>query len=157
MVNVLDIAGGKLAIYTSPGAGTDDAPLFSPLANLSRVKLHSDLDYPTILSVTTGTLSTASLPLIAANGSQLSTVTLFAHGRPGIPWVFGRFQIGGVWVSAAGTVIVQADTNQQFPRTVALGADATHVLAHIHGIAAQFSTMPAISLPWAVYVTDVLP
>ena len=57
MPDVLDIdaAAGKLAVYTSPGAASDDAPLYAPASYLSRIKLHSDLDYPKIVAVQTGT------------------------------------------------------------------------------------------------------
>lgn len=155
MVDVLDIdaAAGLLAVYTSPGAGSDDAPLYSPLANLSRVKLHSSLDYPKIISVTTGSIT---LPAVTVNTRRLVTNTLFAHGQSGIPWVFGKVSLAGVWVSLCGTAIVQSDSGNFFPRTLSLGADATNVLAHENGICGQFNSMASLTLSYEIYVTDVL-
>lgn len=155
MVDVLDIdaAAGLLAIYTSPGAGSDDAPLYNPTANLARVKLHSSLDYPKIINVVTGSIT---LPAVTNDTRRLVTHTLFAHGQSGFPWVFGKVSLGGVWVSLAGTAIVQADSDNHFPRMLAIGADATNVLAHENGMCGHFNTMASLTLSYQVYVTDVL-
>lgn len=143
-----------LAIYDDPSATGNLDVLANPAAHLAAIRLHSSLEYPKILSITTGTLS---FPSIAADNRRLVTTTLFSHGRTGgIPWVFGRAQLGGVWVSLAGTLVLQADSVGRFPRTLALGADGTNVMVHENGIAHHIGTMAALSVPYAVYLTDVL-
>ena len=166
MPDVLDIdaAAGLLAVYTSPGAGTDDAPLYSPPANLSRIKLHSSLDYPKVVSVFTGTKTLAGL---AANTRRNTTYVLAAHGRAGIPWVFATATLGGVPISLSGSVPVFVDTpqtffgatnNQGFPWMVAIGADATNILLHENTMTpyGPAGPWPSVSFAWKVFVTDTI-
>ncbi len=154
-----DARAGKLAIYT----GDNDAPLYNPGANLARLKLHSDFEYPKIIRVFSGTLS---LPFVASNTRRNVTTTLAAHGVPGgIPWVFGTITLRGINISLSGTVPIQNDSvggspegYAGMPRTVALGADATNVLLHenVLGYYGTVNGLPGISFSYRVMVTDTL-
>lgn len=151
----VDGQAGKMAVYN----GTNRAALDNPSANLSLLKLHSDLDYPKIISVQTGS---TTFPSITANTRRNATSTLFAHGRPGIPWVLGKLTVGGVTFAWSGSVPIQVDDAAAgyggFPRTIALGADGTNVLVHENGISRNSgAVLGAITIDWTVYVTDVLP
>lgn len=143
-----------LAVYTDASATGNVDVLANPGAHLSAIKLHSSLNYPKIIGVQSGT---TTMPAVAANTRRLVTSTLFAHGRPGIPWVLAKATIGGVMVPVCGTLVLQKDSVGRFLRTIAFGADATNVLLHENGLAHNLGTVAAITIAWTVYVTDVLP
>lgn len=149
---------GKVAIWT----GTDDDPFNDPLANLSRVRFHSDLFYPKVIyevgSDDAG-MDTLDLPSRSANSSSNNsghpTHTLFSHGLSGTPLVFGYVVIGGEHVPLAGSVPVQW-TSHGWCRLCALGADDTNVKIAESFFCYQSSGFSAISLDWRVFVTDTV-
>lgn len=166
MAVVFDAHGGvgKVACYTVPDNNiADDAPLTNPLGNLSRVKFHSDFDYVRVLSVWEGTLN---LPAIAVGSTALRTAsyTLFAHGRPGQPWVLGDLVTQGQRVAFLGSVPVQQPARfgpvDPYARFVSLGADGTNVIAYeycpLPGARNDWAGLSAISIPIRVFVTDEL-
>lgn len=151
-------AHAALAVYDSASPTGDLDVLANPGLHLPAIKLHSSLHYPKIVLVQTGT---TTFPAITSNTRRNATSTLFAHGRGGIPLVFGELTVGGVPIAWAGSVPVQVDDASGgffgFPRTIALGADGTNVLVHENGISRDTgSNLGSIALSWKVYVTDLL-
>ncbi|WP_072389903.1 hypothetical protein [Hyphomicrobium sp. CS1GBMeth3] len=139
---------GRVAIWT----GEDDDPFNDPLDHLSRVKYHSELGYPKVISEWTGNVNFTARTSWnpgdggAVNGWRTSdsvrvvTHNLFAHGLSGQPWVLGSVNIGGVDVAFTGSVPVQmgvrsssssgapsGDGKNPWARWVTLGADGTNV------------------------------
>lgn len=142
---------GVVCIHT----GADDV-VNTPTADLSRVLFHSALEYPALIRTEP---VTKTLDGRLTNTVLLTTHTLFAHGRPGTPFVAGYItNLGNV--ALAGTVPIEVYSNG-FGRFVTLGADATNVLLH------EYTTIPntlpggalntaSISLSMVIYVTDLL-
>jgi hypothetical protein len=161
---------GVVAIWT----GDDDDPFDTPLDHLDRVKFHSSLAYPKVISEWQGTVNFPRRSRF--NGSiwvsddPISTVsyTLFAHGRSGQPWVLGSANIGGQNVAMVGSVPVQQAVSAadgkptNWVRWVSLGADDTNVyvyeytvIRHINSSGSSASNnMPAIDIDFTVWVTD---
>lgn len=146
----------RVAIYT----GADDV-FTNPLADLSRVLFHSDLDYPHIISIHTGTVT---LPAMSADTRRDAVTNLFAHGKAGTPMVFGLLtNLGGADIALQGSVPV-AMNPYGFGRWVTLGANTTHVLMHEQSVAQVFASITpatgngyaALTLNWKVYMTDTL-
>lgn len=148
-------ATGVVAIYEGP----DDAPFMDPLNHLSnnRLKFHSSLDYPKIIHEQTVTLSLGSRTSI---GTHRNSFNLFAHGRPGIPWVLASLNIGGISVAAVGSVPVQqAAVYTRWARWISIGANDTYVTAFEYCVvprAAPNYEFSSISVPITVWVTDEL-
>lgn len=142
-------ATGNCAIWTG---GEDNAPLNDPMNNLHRLKYHSALDYPKVISEWADNVTFAArtewMPSLSGGSgawgttetTRVVTHTLFAHGRGGQPWVLGSIKIGGIDVAFTGSVPVQqgvlsnasngaaaGDGKHPWARWVTLGADATHV------------------------------
>jgi hypothetical protein len=150
MTMKIDGIAGKAAIYT----GNDDAPLTDPRNNLARLKFHSDLAYPSIIAEYTGSLTMGAT---TTNARRLVTNRVRAHGRPGIPWVLGSFTVGGLAISACGTVPVQQDINAYgFARWLALGADGTDIIIYENAIGYAGQQLTPITIQWRALVTDVL-
>lgn len=156
-------ATGSVAIYTVPTVdSTDDAPFTNPLANLSRVKFHSALDYPKVIEERTINLS---LPLRTTEGEFTASYNLFAHGQAGFPWVLASFRIGSLNVAATGSVPVQkalkyraasAGDPTPWPRWISIGATSTMVTAYEYTVLADNARVAAITIPVTVWVTDEL-
>jgi len=164
--------GGDVSIYE--GNPADESPHTSPLTNLSRLKFHSDLAYPKIIAEQTvnvtfpaRTVVSGGINTAPAHTTTQST-TLFAHGRPGFPWVLASVTIAGNKVPFCGSVPVQmatyygdGTTERPWARWVSVGADATHVTAFEYTVVDRLSAtgfsecrLPAITLPITVWVTD---
>lgn len=150
-VYVLDIDGtrGKAAIYTVDSATpTDDAPLVTPRSYFSRLRFHSDFDYPRVAG---DQQVSVSIPALGNNAERQQTYQLFAHGKTaGIPLVLGailstRSDYTGWFPLAASTPafdggsFVGLDSSlhaitlpgEPFShQMLSLGANATHVLLH---------------------------
>lgn len=114
------VGDGKAAIWDDE---TDTAPFDDPVANISRVKFHTDLDYDAALVAWTGTLSLPSRTVLSA----VNNITLFAHGQAGTPYVRGAVLIGGQWTDVVGSLPVSV-TDKGFIRCISLGSDGTNVL-----------------------------
>lgn len=141
---------GTVAVYDETTAG--DAPFTDPLSNMTHVRFHSALTYPSIIGVQTGTLS---LPSRSASTDTLAQHTLFAHGRAGTPLVFGWITAGGVKVGLAGSVPIEMEAHG-WGRWLSLGANATNVIIAENAFAGYYSGFSAVSVSWTVYLTDVL-
>ena len=158
MPGVFQCKAGKVAVWDG---GTDDAPFNNPRGNIARVKFHSDLSYPKIISVRSVSIT---LPAMQQNANIAQSYVLFAHGRPGIPFITGRMILQSQKVPFVGSVpvAVRASTNQNpgFARWLTLGADATNVIVYEQSRAASvpsapsFTIFPAVTIPIVVYVTD---
>src|SRR5690606_33553241 len=74
MAAVFDIDGaaGVFAMYDEPPSGPVDAPLYNPMAHLSRIKVHSELDY---LQAAFEISASLSLPYVAKPSSGWSWST----------------------------------------------------------------------------------
>jgi len=170
-----DGATGVVSIYT--GDPTDESPHNDPLNHLGRLKFHSSLAYPKVISEWTGTVNFPARAMfngtiwVSPVGVATQSYTLFAHGRPGQPWVLGSARIGTVDVAMVGSVPVQQAFSANNPsilhpwlRWVSLGADATNVyifeytvIRHIASTnASAFLSMPAVGIDFKVWVTDEL-
>ena len=148
--------GTDVAIYTVPTVGVvDDGPLTTPLSNLSRIKFHSGLAYPKVITTFATTLS---LPAVSGTPLRTASYALFSHGIVGQPWVLGKITAFGEPVAFVGSVPVQQVS--VYGRFLALGADATTVWVYeyspMQGNAGSdvWTTHPAIDVPIEVYVTD---
>jgi len=139
---------GRVAIYT----GTDDDPFDEPLSNMSRVLFHSDLQYPRIVREWSGTLS---LPGRAAASSSNASHTLFAHGLPGTPLVFGSILVSGKNLPLCGSFPVQM-TARGYARWISLGATATNVVVGELWFAQGGGGFGAVNVSINVYVTDTV-
>lgn len=151
----LRAVGGTMAVYDYTAG--DDAPFSAPLSNIARLRFHSGLNYPAIINTVTGTLN---LPAVGTNTSHRRVqYTLFAHGRPGIPYVEGAIVSGlGQVVGLCGSVPVQTGTSlgAAFPRMLSLGADGTNVYLVEYGTTHETFGWASLSLDWRVYVLDTL-
>lgn len=139
---------GRFAIYTDG----NDNPLSNPTSNFSRLKFHSDLDYVRIISSRTGVIS---LPARGVNQRVLTTHNGPTHGQSGSPFVMGYLRVGGQDIAFAGSVPVQvvADGASRF---LALGANTTRLLFHEQSNCSAFDTLPATSIFYVVYITDLI-
>jgi hypothetical protein len=162
-------AGGKVAIWDGHA---DTAPFDNPLANLSRVKFHSDLDYVRVVDVKNYTVN---LPAIPGSGSgqgsggrrgmRTASYLLGPHGQTGTPWIIGRILVNGVWVAFTGTVPVAQDPGLEDPdyyaRWLSLGVDGTNIYAYEYSVqdgdagVQQWQPRAARSFSVTVYITDV--
>lgn len=171
-LTVLDIHSGigKAAVYTVDSANPlDETPLTNPRGNLSRVKFHTDFEYPKIINDVTVSVT---LPAIGSRGGRVTTYNLFAHGQAGIPFCLGAFQ-GGLltseWqpVTASAPVtgkVVNAyttydgrsvSTHEGFQgQMISLGANSTYVV--LQECSATPFSCPAITLAIRVLLTDEL-
>ncbi len=158
MAGVFQCKDGKVALWTG---GTDDAPFTNPRGNIDRVSFHSDFDYPKIIQVRSVTLS---MPAMPENAVREHTYNLFAHGRPGFPYILGVATIGGVKVPLAGHVPAQVLVSalwgglptDQWARWIALGSDGTNVVVHEYGRTPLTVAASAVSVPVTIYITDEL-
>ena len=158
MSGVLRVKNGVCAIWTG---AADELPFTQPLNHLNRVKFHSALAYPKVISQHSLTLS---LPGVSGTPLRTAGYQLFAHGRPGQPWVLGKLTVQGVEVAFTGSVPVQQVSGMPYARFLALGADATHVWIHEYcpmqgsAQANNWTSLPALNVPMTVYITDeILP
>lgn len=153
--------GGKAAIWS--GAG-DRAPFDNPLANLSRVKFHSDLNYIQVIDERTFNVG---LPARSDFKDANQTYPLYQHGRGGVPFVLGKLNIGGQPVAFCGSVPVQVGAGttsgsgspRGFARWVSLGADATWVYLYEYVVnnwnnSSAYGSYAALALPVTVWMTS---
>lgn len=149
----VDGVAGKCAIYT----GGDDAPFDYPLEHVDKIRFHSDLQYPRIISTHTGTWT---LPAVAAQAGFVKRSTnLFAHGLSGTPYVEGFVTVSGVKVPLLGSVPLNrlSGTRTGFAaRWVHLGADATNVIMNEATVGMYESGHGTFDVDWTVYLTDTL-
>jgi hypothetical protein len=159
----IDGAGGRIAVYTGTA---NDLPLTDPVGNTARTLFHSDLLYPSIIAVHTGSLALPARQVASAPAAiSYFQHTLFAHGRGGRPWIEGKWigvGIGGVDVPAAGTIPIQDTQSNQTGRSTLnrwlhIGADATNVYAHemVSIPVAPFSHA-ALTVTYEITILDVL-
>lgn len=152
----IDAGIGRAGIWT----GDDRAPYIDPLNNLSRVRLHTDLDYIRVVETRVAPLS---LPAVTGVTSRVASYPLFAHGRAGFPFILGEVAVNGERVGFTGSVPVQFGVQPNtrpgfFGRWLALGADATEVIVHEYLVAYHFGSgyesFAAIDLDITVHITD---
>jgi len=158
MSSRIRIAGGKAAIWT--GAG-DTLPFDNPNGNLARVKFHSDLQYIKIIDTRTFNVT---LPSFVSPYERVADYTLYAHGRPGQPYVLGQVNVNGVPAGFTGSVPVAfgvltggpavAGKPGIFGRWLTLGADATNVIVHEYSVLGLGEVMSAVTIAVTVFMTD---
>lgn len=145
-------ATGRAAVYTFDTAAPDDLPFTAPLDHLSRVKMHSDLLTPAVLSVATYSVT---LPSMGINSFRTAAFNLAAHGLAGTPLVMGRLQNGSGWIPLNGSIMLPMYAldgsatyrlfgNYATPpltqgafgwRSITLGADASNIVLHEQSVA----------------------
>lgn len=139
---------GRTAIYdTSNG----DAPFTDPLSNVSLLRFHSDLWSPAVDMHTPVSLT---FPFRQLEDLTTYDHVIFAHGKSGIPLIKGYVVIDGVHVPLTGSIPIQT-TAVGFGRILSVGADATNVFV-TELVMAQYTSVASVTLPFSVYVTDVL-
>lgn len=149
MAKNLYVNGNTGAASISEG----QSPVHNPLANLSRVYFHSDLDYLKIIRVVT---TSVSLPQRNADGSDTSSAygstiyTLGNHGAPETPILLGH--VVGSGQPLAGDTVLQA-AGQCSIRSLALGADSQRILLREIYLNKDVS-FSALSLTLRIYVFD---
>lgn len=154
---------GVVAIWE----GDDDLPFSAPLDHIAngRLKYHSSLTYRKVIQERKVTLSLPARAMSeSGNGEHRYSHNLFAHGRPGIPWILASFRVAGQDVGAVGSVPVQKAANNAsspWARFLSIGANGTNVTAFEYGTSPLRSpaySFPAISIPITVWITDrILP
>jgi len=139
---------GVVCIYN----GADDV-VSHPTGDLSRVLFHSSLEYPSVISTTD---TSVNLPARTTSPSApVYTIhNLFAHGRAGIPFIFG-YITNLSNLNLAGSVPLDGDP-PFYGRFVTMGADATNVVLHEHTVGRSTTTYAARSMSIRVHVTDLL-
>lgn len=147
---------GTVAVYTDPELG--DAPVTNPLANVSRIRFHSDLEYPRVVNVVDGSIT---LQAIAANITYRQTHFLFVHGLGFTPFVEGYADNGinnGIPLSGSVPIVRQSSdpyTNEAgFCRWLHLGATPTHVVIQEFSLSSDDASFGASTVTYRVYVTD---
>lgn len=134
---------GVVCIHT----GADDV-VDNPTSDLSRVLFHSSLDYPAIIATYTPSVT---LPAWSLGRPFYNLHNLFAHGRPGIPFVLGYISnMSNIGLS--GSVPVDSVPNY-YARWVTLGANATNVVLHEDN---DPGVGTARTLNLVIHVTDLL-
>jgi len=95
---------GKWALYS----GTDDDPFDDPRGEIARIHATSEFDYLSFPSAEPDVETTVE---IVATVSDLGrSIEIGAHGRDGVPFVFGQVLLDGLWVPLLGSVPVHAST-----------------------------------------------
>lgn len=162
---VFDVNGsiGKAALYTVPDTNiADDTPLTAPRSHLSRVRFHTDFDYPKIVSDTTYSLN---LPTRTQGTRGEATHTLGTHGQAGAPLCFGTVLINNKWIPLfISTPVPGVSVAGNVPshpvwqgRVISLGANATHILVHEFWVLSNLAGAgndPGSTLSIRVLVTD---
>jgi hypothetical protein len=152
----IDPATGDIGIYTLK-PGDPDAPLTSPLSNLSYVYFHPALRYVGAVATLSGTLS---LPAGPGGTPRYTQYTLGAHGQSGRPMLIGKLNgigPGGADVAWTGSIPVQrgtlAPTADSSTRWLTLGCNATNVIAY-EICRGTSSNLPSMSVSFTVLIID---
>ncbi|MBU2532025.1 MAG: hypothetical protein KKB37_04760 [Alphaproteobacteria bacterium] len=148
---VAGAAAGTFAIFDAGPDGTDYAPFLNPKQHLSRVALHSDLDY---LGVKNTMEATVSLPAGSFGLGAVSTYELGFHGQAGKPLLLCEFSangganwftINGITYSVIGPLlvgtsfIIQADTTKVYLFVSRIGTSPAQTLDfRIHILSRNF-------------------
>lgn len=152
---------GTVAIYT----GTDDDPFTSPLSHIARLRFHSDLDYPRVVSTLTGSVS---LPSMSGNSDRFNTNVIAAHGQAGKPFCEGYITVDAdpTRVPLLGSVCVRqgpatgggffVERRSFFSRWLHLGSNDTNILLQENSVCCQGLTHPAMTINYTIYVTDTV-
>jgi hypothetical protein len=151
---------GTVAIYTfGDGVPENDLPFTTPLSDLSRLRFHSNLLTPSIVSTITASFV---LPALPANTSINTKHTLVAHNQPGTPLILGQLTNVGGGIALAGSIPLSMGTvadNFGAYRWITLGADSTNIVLHENSdtlSATQAAPPGAITLNITVDVFDLL-
>jgi hypothetical protein len=115
---------GRVAMYS----GADDLPFDSPRAYLSRLSYHSEFDYIAFASSSPTFDVTFSITTELEDRSRI--ITIGAHGKSGIPFVFGRVQMAsGLWSPLNGSTRIFAGASQTLNTEINfhLAVSDTHV------------------------------
>jgi hypothetical protein len=139
---------GTMAIYTVDSVAPDDLPFSTPLSYLSRVRFHSGLRTPRIISANTYSVT---LSAIATNSVTRNTYTVAAHGQSGTPLIFGS--IPALGISMCGTVPILATSAPT--RFITLGADATNIVLHEEVVSAAIG-LSATTISLNVKICDFM-
>lgn len=162
---------GTFAIW----AGEDDAPFHNPLDHLSngRVKFHSSLRYVKVIDERSFNVSFSARTsfngdfYVASTGTFTQNRVLFAHGQSGQPWCLASARIAGQDVAFTGSLPVQrgtfhpSGTPSAWARWVTIGVDNSNVNVFEYTVVQRDAetgfaglTMPAITIPIKIWVTD---
>lgn len=150
---------GKAAIYT----GSDDLPFSAPTSYPDRTLFHTDL--PTIGIVDTWETTVTTVDLGVWGGSDTlsgrQSITLFAHGQSGTPYVEGIIVTGTPGITSAfnysqSNVTLAGSVPLGSFNFVHLGADSAYVyLNHLYlRVPGSYTGYWTLSLK--VFVTDYL-
>lgn len=147
---------GTVAIWEGPG----DAPFTDPLGNVARLRFHSDLEYPSIIDVRSGSVT---FPALAVNQTRQAVYPLFYHNQGGTPFVEGTITVGPNTIAFSGSVPVARGegvtgagywAGREFARWAHLGVTPTEVVISEFSVSPHYEPYPEIEFNWTVYVTD---
>ena len=143
---VAGIRAGTLCIWDAGVSGNDYSPVISPKAHLSRIGLHSDLDYIGVASVLTGAAARGAGDYTAPGIN--TSVVLGAHGQAGKPLILAEFSLDGVnWLTVNGTTYTHIGQTLR-GRSFHIQCDASTVYAYINEVGA----VPAQTIYFRVHV-----
>lgn len=155
-------AAGKVAIWTG---GTDLAPFNNPLANMGRVKFHSDLNYIRVVQTLDRVVVLPAIPSTGSGGSdagaRVATYNLGPHGQGRTPFIVGVLTVGGVPMAFTGSVLVHSTDGDAFGRFIALGADSTSIYVHEYSVqsglaqSGSWAARPQQTFALRLHITDV--
>lgn len=152
-----DGVSGKVAIYDYTAPNDNDDPFLSPVTNLNRVHFHSDFNYVALGSDTPDISTTVSISNSSGFYSKSPPHNLGAHGKAGVPFVYGRIFARGAWAPLCGTVpvVVLVSNSQHNVINVTLCADDTYVyLAETRSF--DGTNFTSITCDVEVYISDVV-
>lgn len=130
---------GRFAVYT----GADDAPWSNPYGNISRIKIHSDMDSAGIIDIKTGSVAVENI-----NGAS----TLFTHNLGYSPMLLGFWTIDGVNVPINMTLIVSSGYDSS--KGITIGCDATNVIINSLPLGPYYGAVSK-TISYTIYVFDV--
>lgn len=136
---------GKVAIHEPV------ADLSNPLSSLSNIYFHSDLDYLSINTIISGTLS---LPTRSYSGSDASSsygstiYTIYNHSLGYVPLVFATKR-DSLQPIVGDTLIQQGGTCNL--RSILIGADSVYIYIR-ELFLNKDTTFSAISIPYSIFI-----
>lgn len=138
---------------------TDTLPFTDPYGHADRVKFSTMFNYSRIIDKRTVNVT---FPKADNGAEQVGTISVFAHGRPGVPRVRGNVTIEGQKLSMGCHIPIQSIYSNFLKlysfRLAVLGATATDVVvawyANMLGFGDDSTKLPAFTIPITVEIFD---
>jgi hypothetical protein len=138
---------GTFAIFDAGVSGTDYAPFLNPKANLSKVAIHSGLDYIGVVGTLTNNFTLAAG---SYDPSDLVELEIGAHGRSGRPLILVEYSLdNSSWFTANGTTFTLIGLTLR-GRSFLIQVDNTKVYAVFN----QAGTLSAQTIYFRVHILE---